>query len=40
MAKRHKQSITRRWIFNSVGIVFIILLVITVSLIILLPLVW
>ncbi len=34
MAKRHKQSITRRWIFNSVGIVFIILLVITVSLII------
>lgn len=34
MAKRHKQSITRRWILNSVGIVFIILLVITIALII------
>ncbi|MBE6836795.1 MAG: HAMP domain-containing histidine kinase [Ruminococcus sp.] len=34
MAKRHKQSIRRRWLTNSVGIVFIILLVITVTLII------
>ena len=34
MAKRHKQSITRRWLVNSVGIVTVILLVIAVSLII------
>lgn len=34
MAKRHKQSITRRWLLNSVSVVFIILLIITVSLII------
>ena len=33
MAKRHKESITRRWITNSVGVVFVILLVITVTLI-------
>lgn len=34
MAKRHKQSITRRWLLNSVGIVFIILLVVVTALII------
>lgn len=34
MAKRHKQSITRRWLLNSVGVVSIILLIITVTLII------
>ena len=34
MAKKHKQSIARRWLINSVGTIFVILLVISVALII------